>query len=396
MPAPAPPGTETSFLLVLGLLFLLGLVADLVGRATFLPRVTLLLLGGLAVGPAGTGLVPRAFVAEWFPPLTDVALGMIGFLLGEKVTVASVRERGAVVVGVSIGKALGAAGCVAGAALLAGASAPLALLLGGIATATAPAATYDVVHAERAEGGLADVLLGVVAIDDAWGLLLFTLLAAAAGALSGQGDLTAGVVGGATEVGGSLLLGCGLGVPMAFLTGRVQAGEPTLAEALGLVLLCSGLALRLGVSPILAAMAMGSTVASLAAHHRRPFHAIRGIEWPFLIVFFVLAGASLEPAHLASLGGLGLAYVAGRTAGTYGGARLGARASGAPAHLRRWLGLALLPQAGVAIGMALMASQRFPEFADALLSVVLASTIVFELVGPALTRAVLRHTAARG
>jgi Kef-type K+ transport system membrane component KefB len=389
MPVTDNASPDASIPLIVGFLFLIGLVADLVGRHTFLPRVTLLLLGGLAVGPSSLGLVPEEFVQDWFPPLTNIALGMIGFLLGEKLTLESIRRRGFLVLGFSIGKALGAAAFVVAGLALAGVELPVALLLGGIATATAPAATYDVVEETGASGELSDTLLGVVALDDAWGLFLFTLLMVTAGALLGQGELDDGVVAGVGEIAGSLLLGAGLGVPMAYLTGRVRAGEPTLAEALGLVMLATGLAIWLGLSPILTAMAMGSAVANLARHHVRPFHAIKGIEWPFFIVFFVLAGASLELERLAEIGSVGAVYIAARTAGTYVGARLGGRLAGAPPLLCRWLGLALLPQAGVAIGMTLLASQRFPDQAELLLSVVLSSTVVFEVFAPVVTRKVL-------
>ena len=394
MPTIIDPSSEAPVLLVLGVLFLLGLVADLVGRSTFLPRVTLLLLGGLAVGPSGFGLVSREFVQDWFPLLTDIALGMIGFLLGEKVTNASIRKRGAVVLGISAGKAVGAAVFVVVGLLAAGVTLPVALLLGGIATSTAPAATYDVVRETRSEGDFSETLLSVVAVDDAWGLVLFTLMMATAGALLGTSGMSAGILAGIGEVGGSLLLGIGLGIPMAFLTGRVGGGEPTLAEALGLVLLCTGIAIHWQVSPILAAMAMGSTVASRASHHLRPFHAIERVEWPLLIVFFVLAGASLEIEHLLEAGWIGAAYIASRTAGTYVGARWGGRATGAPPLLRRWLGLTLLPQAGVGIGMALIAAQRFPDLADLILAVVLASTVIFEVIAPIITRRVLRMVEA--
>ncbi len=387
--------SQATILLILGALFLIGLLADLIGRQTFLPRVTLLLIGGIVVGPSGFSLVPAEFVEEWFPLLADIALGMIGFLLGEKITIRAIRQRGMIVFGISIGKVVGASVSVCLALWLCGADLQVALLLGAIAPATAPAATYDVVRETGAKGEFADTLLSVVAIDDAWGLLLFTLALATASALGGgQGDVAGGVLAGFGEVGGSLLLGIGLGVPMAFLTGRIREGEGTLAEALGLVLVCTGLAIHLAVSPILAAMAMGSTVASLAAHRLRPFHAIEEIEWPFLILFFVLAGASLEIERFAAIGGIGAIYIITRSVGLYVGARTGARVVEAPPVMRRWLGLALLPQAGVAIGMALIAAQRFPELAEVILSVVLASTMVFEVTAPVVTRRVLRLVGA--
>ena len=202
--------------------------------------------------------------------------------------------------------------------------------------------------------------------------------------------MAASLVNGLEEIGGSLLLGGLLGIPMAYLTGRVRPGEPTLAEAMGFVLLCGGIATWLELSPILAAMVMGSAVASLASHHDRPFHAIEGVEWPFLILFFILAGASAHPEALLSVGGVTVVYMIVRCIGSYAGARAGARWAGANETTRKWMGFCLFPQAGVALGMALIASQRFPEFEAYLLPVILASTIIYELFSPLVTRKALK------
>jgi Kef-type K+ transport system membrane component KefB len=178
---------------------------------------------------------------------------------------------------------------------------------------------------------------------------------------------------------------------MAYLSGRIRPGEPTLAEALGLVALCAGIAVWLDLSPILAAMMMGSTVASLASHHERAFNEIDGIEWPFMILFFLLAGASLHIDELLAVGWIGVVYILARTVGTYCGAGIAARFSGAEAIIQRWMGVCLLPQAGVAIGMALMVSQRFPELKNTILPIVIGSTVFFEIIGPVITRRVLKH-----
>ena len=127
-------------------------------------------------------------------------------------------------------------------------------------------------------------------------------------------------------------------------------------------------------------------------HHRREkLQAIEGVEWPFLILFFVLAGASLEVDSLTLVGGLTGLYVLLRGVGTYVGTRMGARFAGADLTTRRWLGLALFPQAGVALGMALLASQKFPQSAPIVLPVVLASTVILEIVAPIITRRALRE-----
>jgi Kef-type K+ transport system membrane component KefB len=263
--------------------------------------------------------------------------------------------------------------------------------LASIASSTAPAVLLDVVKEMKVRGKFADIMLAIVALDDAWGLLIFSFMLAIVGSISGQGGTIDAITLGLGEIGGSLLLGLALGLPMAYLSGRIRPGEPTLAEALGLVILCAGMALWLDLSPILAAIMMGSTVASLASHHERAFNEIDCIEWPFMILFFLLAGASLHIDELLAVGWIGLVYILARTVGTYCGAGIAGRLVGAEKPIQRWMGVCLLPQAGVAIGMALLASQRFPEIEYVILPVVLGSTVVFEIVGPVLTRRVIKH-----
>jgi Kef-type K+ transport system membrane component KefB len=380
----------TTVLLTFGGLFLVGLIADIAGKHTPLPRVTLLLLAGFVIGPACFDLLPQ-FIQECFPLLTKISLTMIGFLLGQHMTMQRMRELGRSVLTMSASEVLMTAFMIASVLSLFGVPLHISLLLAGIAPATAPAATVDVVHEYSARGRFTNTLLGIVAIDDAWGLFIFSIMLAAAQAIHGGGGITEAMISGAWEIGGALILGLVLGVPMACITGRIRSGEPTQAEALGIVLICAGLAVWFDVSYILAAMVMGSIVANFAYHHERPFNAIEGIEWPFLILFFLLAGASLHLGALIDAGWLAAGYIILRVLGRVGGVWLGGLLCGAERKIRTWLGLTLLPQAGVAIGMALLASQRFPESEDIILPVVLGATVIFEVAGPAVTRMVLTH-----
>ena len=191
------------------------------------------------------------------------------------------------------------------------------------------------------------------------------------------------------------MLGVVMGVPMAFLSGRVRPGEPTREEALGMVLLLAGCAAWLEVSGLLAAVALGMTVANLATHHEQPFLEIEDIEWLVLVVFFVLIGASLETSELKGAVPLVAGYVLLRSIGKVVGAWGGAAAVGSPPETRRWLGVALLPQAGIALGLTLEAVARFPTFAEQALPAVVLATVVFELVGTPLRHVALgRATAA--
>jgi len=375
-------------LITLGALFLVGLLTDLLGRRTPLPRVTLLLLAGFAIGPSGLDVLPD-FQEDWFPVVTDIALSMVGFLLGHALTMSSLQKGGKIVLWISIGAVLGTALTVFIGLIFLGIRPEVALILAGVALATDPAATIDVIHQTRSEGEFSKILEGVVAIDDAWGLIIFSFLLAIAQALYGNGEGLNILWVAGYEIGGAILLGLLLGIPMAYITGRLKPGEPTQVEALGIVLLCGGLAEWLQVSFILAGMVLGATVANLAAHHRRPFTAIEGIEWPFMILFFILAGASLDMNALQTTSLIGIAYILLRLLGRIIGAWGGGVICGANPVLQRWMGMALWPQAGVALGMALLASQHFPTLKNVVLPIAIGSTIIFELIGPVMTRKAL-------
>lgn len=381
-------GMETHHvLLVLGGLLLCGLVADELGRRTRLPRVTLLIVFGVLVGPSGLDILPEAF-HRWYEFLATIALTMVAFLLGGRLSVDALRDHGKEILTISVTVVATTVLVVGSGLLLVGVPFVLALLLAGIATATAPAATQDVVRQAGADGPFTDTLLGVVAIDDAWGLIIFSVLLVIANATTGDSSLTI-LAHGLWEVGGAVAIGLLVGLPAAYMTGRLKVGEPMQSEALGLVFLSAGLSVWFGVSFLLAGMVAGVAVANLAAHHKRPFHAIEDIEWPFMVLFFVLAGASLDMGGVETIGLIGVAYIVLRFVSRIIGGWLGASLAGAPDVQRRWIGLALVPQAGVALGMALVAGEQLPAYKDVLLTIVVGTTIIFELIGPVLTQIAL-------
>jgi len=376
-------------LIGLGGLFLLGLATDFLGRATALPRVTLLMLAGIALGTDGLDFLP-ASVTVAFPLVTDVALLLVGFLLGGRLTREGLAAHGREVLWISASVVCITVIIVSSGLWIVGVPLGLALLLGGIATATDPAATADVIRQYGARGPFTDTLGGIVAIDDAWGLVAFSVLLALVGLILGGVSGTTVLLAMLRELFGSILLGVVIGVPAAYLTGRLREGEPTLVEALGVVFLCGGLALYFELSFLLASMTLGATIANLAHHHERPFHAIEDIEWPFLILFFVLTGAALDFDGVGPVLGLTAGYIVLRSIGRVVGSWPGGQVARAEPATRRWMGLALLPQAGVANGMALVAGNAFPALRDTLLAVTVLATIVFELCGPFATRLALR------
>ena len=209
-----------SLLIALGVLFLLGLAADQVGSISRLPRVTMLLVLGITFGGAGLDLIP-ASVTDWFESLSIVALTMVAFLLGGSLTARNLKSHGRAIMSISLAVAIGTILVVATGLILAGLAPGLALILSAIATATAPAAISDVIRQSGIRNGFTDTLKGIVAIDDAWGLIAFSVILVLAGQNS---DWSSVAIGATRDLGGAVALGMAVGVPAAYLTGRLKPG----------------------------------------------------------------------------------------------------------------------------------------------------------------------------
>lgn len=380
---------SAALFVTLGVLFLAGLVADQVGRVTRLPRVTMLLLLGLMAGHSGFDLIPDT-VAEWFDELSILALTLVAFLLGGSLTWKNLASHGRAILAISLSIVCCTLLVVTAGLAAMGLPVGLSVLLAAIATATAPAAMTDVLRQSGIENGFTDTLKGIVAIDDAWGLIVFSVAIVLVDQANGWADLVTGV---AWELGGALLLGCAVGASAAYLTGRLKPGEPMQTEAIGIVFLAAGLAIWLEVSFLVTGMTAGAIIANFARHHDRAFHEIEHIQWPFMILFFLLAGAGLEIEALELLGWTGVIFVVLRVVSRLIGGIIGARIGATSRAQAAWFGPALLPQAGVAVGMALVAGEKFPQWAPVIMAITVASTIVFEIIGPPVTLLSVRRVA---
>jgi len=382
--------STAQFLLAIGGILLFGQLTSSLGRLTFLPRVTLLLIFGVILGKGVLDIIPTALM-HGFDLIANMALLMVGFLLGGKLTSDYLRSSMGKILWISLSAAIVTA-CVVGLGLLwAGLPKEIALILGCISAATAPAAVLDVVMESEDKGPFGKLFLSVVALDDAWALILFGLGVSIVHSFDSQGAESSALILALKDIGGAVVLGIVIGFPSAYLAGRIKPGKPMLTEALGLVFICGGLAVWFEVSFLIAAMVLGAVVANFARHHEYPFHTIEAVEWPFIVIFFVLAGASLDLDQFSEVGLTVVVYVLCRIVGKIAGARIGGQCSRADVKTKSWMGVALLPQAGVAIGMALVASNYFPEYRQILLSVVISSTIYFEIIGPVFTRLAIKQ-----
>lgn len=385
-------GTVDSTHLALGLLLSAGLLLGLGASRAGLPRVTAYMLAGIALSPALLGDVLGIRLGNGADALTTTALGVIAYLIGGSITASQLRRTGRVILGTLFGEVLGAAVAVWIVLALTlpdaweGVPAThLALAFAAVASTTAPAATVAVLHQYRARGPLSDTLLGVVALDDAMGIALFAIVLVVSTGVSLAEGATVVAVG----LGGSLLLGLAGGALLWRLARHVHERSLHLPLVLAGLLLAIGVAESTGLSSLLAAMSLGFTARTLlGASGERLLAPVEHLEELVFLLFFTVAGAHFDPEVLLSHLPLVVAYTAARVAGKAGGAALGARLGGAPPQVSRWLGLCLVPQAGVAVGLALTLA-RDPVFAPAsrvFVNVILASTLLYELAGPLAVR----------
>jgi Kef-type K+ transport system membrane component KefB len=288
-----------------------------------------------------------------------------------------------------------AATLVSGTMLLLGLSLPVALLLGAVAVATAPASTLMVIREADSRGPLTDNLLGIIALNNIYCITTYSLIAAGIDltvALSGPGEVSAleslyrSVYPLVWQLIGSVALGYLVGLVLGLWSAQVSESGEMLILLAGSILLCVGAARFLDLSPLIASMAVGATMVNLSPRGRALFDALSGTDPPFYAIFFVLAGADMDVALVREMGWLGVGYVGARACGKFFGARLGARRLGLDEGVQRYLGFALLAQAGLAVGLTIVIQNRFPAYADTVSTIVLASVGIHEMFGPVLTR----------
>ncbi len=378
----------------LGIILLTSLLLARLLSKLRLPSVTAYMICGIILGPYVSKVITPDFLqASTF--ISNIALSLVAFSLGQNFTRAKLRNIGKSVFAISVGEVLGAFLLVSAAVLLVTHQPwPIVLILGAIAPATAPAAVVMVTREYRAKGRFTDTLLGVVAIDDAWSIILFAFCMAVAKSLTGMhggvlAHIFSDIIHALWEIFGSIVLGVIMGMILAYLLRFIKTRTNLLLYVLGIICITTGLSYFLNFSLLLTNLVLGATVANRIATDNI-YEVLRSFDPPIYLLFFVLAGANLEIMSLYSLGLLSLLYVLTRLPGEMVGAFFGAHLSKAEAKVKKYIGLGLAPQAGVAIGLALFAKNQFPgEIGDVVLSTVIVTTILYEIIGPVLVRIAL-------
>ena len=387
-------------LLVVGVITALGLYFGKAVRHIRLPSIIGFMIIGVLLGPSLVNLIDDG-LRENLSFVTEIALGFVAISIGLELSFGVLRRQGWGIILIILSESFLAFFVVTGGIYLLTGDLPLALIFGAVAPASAPAGTVAVIRENSARGPLTQSLYAVVGFDDGLGIVIFGFASAVARSilLRESGGISEGfwrTMGPPLEeIALSLGLGALLGVVFSVLARRFESSRDIYILTFATVLIAIGLSLRLHLSLILTNMVLGLVIVNTQP---RSFvektRAILTEVMPLLFVlFFVLAGVNLHVSALPALGLVGLVYILSRSAGLMGGAWLGAVLSRAEAKIRKYLGMGILSQAGVAIGLALIVKQEFTSISDwgarigsTILATVTATSIVFEIVGPILTK----------
>ncbi len=399
-------------LLLIGVSLLAGLLMSRLAKLAGLPAVTAYLVAGILIGPFVIGRIGVPGLGfssldqvKSLGLISDIAMGFIAFSIGNEFRLSRLKENGKQATVIGILQAVAATVLVD--AVLIGVhfivpdklSIPAAITLGAIAAATAPAATLMVVRQYKAEGPLTSILLPIVALDDAVGLIIFSVSFGAASSLTGgAADVFSVVVSPLLEVVLSLVLGFAMGLIFNLTEKFFHSRSKRMAISITFVLLTVALTkidfsigpVKIGFSSLLACMMLGTVFCNVCDVSEELMDRTERWTAPLYILFFVLSGAELDFGVIADLAviAIGLLYIVSRSAGKYLGARFSAKLMKCEPDIVRYLGFTLLPQAGVALGMSVMAGSLGTDGA-VIRNVVLFSVLIYELIGPTLTKIAL-------
>ena len=383
-----------NYLLLGGLIIGFGF---LIGKGTHLLRITGVIgyiLTGVIIGPDVLNLVHLSSVE--IETMTNIALGFVAFIIGGELTIRSLRKTGKSIIAIIFGESLGAFCIVFAGLYFLTNNLPIASTFAAMAPASAPAGTIAVIHEYKAKGKLVDSILMVVGFDDGLAVLIYAFAMAAVGVVvSGDVSLSALVLEPMRDIGGALLFGALFGAVFAYIFRKLNEREEIIAVGITAIFLTAGFALFFEVSLILCCMVAGMMVINLFPQDNKPvFDNIKSICLPVYIIFFVIAGINLHLGLLLSIGSIGIVYVICRTLGLVGGSYVSAFASKADKVIRDNIGLGILSQAGVAIGLSLLAYQKLSsmglqDVGSLVVTTVAATSVVFEIIGPLAARVAL-------
>ena len=370
-----------------------GLFMTRLTRLVKLPNVTAYLIAGVLIGPYVFHLVGSETLAG-FSVITECALGFIAFSIGDEFKLESLQAIGKPALIITVLESLFAVICTMSITLLLGFNPIICIMLGALSASTAPAATLLIVRQYKAQGPLTDMLLPVVAADDATGLIAYSIcVSIAQGMVSHSAfSFTGTVLLPLLKIVAALLLGAVLGFILALTHRWFRSHTNRMSLCIAFVMIGVGIADYLGLSNLLLCMALGAVYVNIWTDSERILGCIDDWTYPLFMLFFVISGAQLNLDTLPKVGLLGVVYICARFGGKFLGAWLGGTLTKQPAVVRNNLGWALMPQAGVAIGMATMALKQLPaEYSQLIQTVILSATLIYEIAGPLAAKTALQR-----
>lgn len=379
-----------NLLLYIAIILLAGLVFGRLLKLVKMPNVTGYLIAGLILGPFVSGILSAENVKS-LEVISEMALSFIAFTIGLSFKKSYLKRVGLTPVVIAVFEALFAVFIVQGALIAFGFNKEFSIILGSIAAATAPAATLMVIKQYNAKGPVTETLMSVVAIDDAIALIAFGFCVTIAKIMSGGTEnIVLSILSPFYEVLLALAVGGAMGllfkIPLKFF----KKDGNRLIIIIAFVFMSNALASLLNVSTLLACMATGAVLCNISDESDRISAMADFITPPVFLMFFVVSGADLNISVLPQIGLMGVIYVVFRVIGKMLGAYTGAKIMKAPPNICKYIGPTLIPQAGVAIGLTMVAQTVIPEFAPQIRAVILCGTLIYELCGPIITKITLK------
>ncbi|HEB29608.1 MAG TPA: hypothetical protein ENI15_01870 [Spirochaetes bacterium] len=392
-------------LMIIGLLTVAGFYTGRSMKYVKLPSLIGFMVIGVISGPSLLNLLDETFMDK-LSFIMDIALGFVALSIGLELKFSTLKKQGKALLLIILFESFLAFGVVTCGVFALTKNLTLALLFGAIAPASAPAGTVAVIKEYKARGSLTNALYSVVGFDDGLGIIIFGFVSAAAKSMimRENGVAVPGILEmigiPMIEIASAFLVGAAAAFLFGLLVRKISSPRDVFILAFAFVLVVAGLSLRLHLSVILTNMIMGIVIVNINPDiiTRKIRDELTGAMPLLFLLFFILAGAHLRVSMLPSLGILGIVYIISRSGGLVAGAWLGAVAGKAEKKIRKYLGIGILSQAGVAIGLALKVKQEFTalgpggvEIGVAIITTVTAASLVFEIIGPIFTKIGLKR-----
>ncbi|MEA2016106.1 MAG: cation:proton antiporter [Actinomycetota bacterium] len=395
---------EFNAILAVGIIVIIGIFSGFAARKFKFPTISGYIIIGIIINLSG--IIPRELIDGGLDIITDISLGVIGYLVGGGLYLKKLKKIGKNIAIITPFEALGAWLFVALSVLFLGpfiiktgvsnagsfySYLPMAIVLGAISCATAPAASLAIVREYKAMGRFTTTLLAIIVLDDAFAVIAYAIGSnVACSIITGFQDISwyNMLMSPVIDILGSILLGTLIGFALSFVGRFIKKKQQLLAVIAGAIFLCVGASKALGLSSILANMIMGFIVVNRMNDNKEMFGVIHNIEVIIFAMFFTLAGAHFNISVIKTAGILALVITLARFAGKFVGVRVGGAISHAPPGVSKYLSFGLFPIAGVTIGLALLI-KGYPAFSDVsniMINAILASVIINEIIAPFLTR----------